>query len=105
MPSTEEKLEAVVRMLCPLEVTSRGMMGEYLLYLDGTHFGDICDDRLMLKITPAVDRMLPDCPREPPYPGASPMANAEGVGSDVLTETIRAMIPELPKKKACRLFR
>lgn len=105
MPSTEERLEGILAMLSPLEITSRMMMGEYLLYVDGTHFGDVCDDRLMLKITPASESGLPDSPREPPYPGASPMIVADGVPTDVLIDTIRAMIPELPRKKACRPFR
>lgn len=105
MPNENERLDQVVSMLSPLGgITWKQMMGEYLLYLDGFGFGGIYDDRLMLKITSSVDELLPNAPREAPYPGAREMAVVDGVDSDVLFDLIPRMCSELPKKKACRLF-
>lgn len=105
MSSEKERLEQVVDMLSPIgEITWKEMMGEYLLYLDGFGFGGIYDDRLMLKVTPSVDRMLPDAPREPPYPGVMEMAVVDDVPVEVLTEVLPQMCFELPRKKACRPF-
>ena len=47
-------------------ITYRRMFGEYGLYCDGKYFGVICADRALVKITPAGEALLPDCP------GASP---------------------------------
>ena len=105
MSSEEERLEQVVEMLSPLgEITWKELMGEYLLYLDGFGFGGIYDDRLMLKPTPSVDRMIPDAPREAPYPGAGAMVVADSVPLEILMELLPQMCFELPKKKACRPF-
>ena len=105
MSSEDARLEQIVEMLSPLgEITWKMMMGEYLLYLDGFGFGGIYDDRLMLKPTPSVDRMIPDAPREAPYPGAGEMVVADDVPLDTLMELLPQMCFELPKKKACRPF-
>lgn len=40
----------MLEQLAELKVTSRPMMGEYLLYKDGVYFGGVCDDRLLVKI-------------------------------------------------------
>ena len=43
-------------------VTTRKMMGEYILYVDGKVFGGIYDDRLLVKSVPAALAMLPELP-------------------------------------------
>ena len=40
-------------------VTTRKMMGEYILYADGKIFGGIYDDRLLVRL---LDAMLPELP-------------------------------------------
>lgn len=105
MSSCDERLDKVLKMLEPLgDISYRQMMGKYILYLDGTQFGGINDDRFMLKITPSVDGSLPDAPREPPYPGAKDMVVVDDVDAGLLLDLIPRMCTELPRKKACRLY-
>ena len=105
MSSCDERLDKVLKMLEPLgDISYKQMMGEYILYLDGTQFGGINDDRFMLKVTPSVDGSLPDAPREPPYPGAKDMVVVDDVDAGLLLDLIPRMCSELPRKKACRLY-
>lgn len=59
------------------EIKSRAMMGEYLLYYKGVYFAAVCDDRLLLKPTPAGEALLPGAAMEAPYEGAKPMILVE----------------------------
>ena len=105
MSSKIECLEMILDRMSSLgDITYRSMMGEYLLYLNGVQFGGIYDDRFMLKITPSVESILPDYPREPPYPGAGYMVVVDDVDIEIVLDLIPRMCSELPKKKACRLF-
>ena len=57
---------------------------------------------LLVKITPTVQKMLPDAPVEPPYPGAKDMLLVENVDDrEFLVKLFTAIEPEmtLPKKK------
>ena len=53
MSTTKEQLNQVLEKLdqTPLNITSRPMMGEYLLYADGVLFGGLYDGRLLIKKT------------------------------------------------------
>ena len=96
MPSSPESLEAVKAILP--EATSRKMMGEYLLYMDGKLFGGIYDDRLLVKPTPSALSLMPGAVREQPYPGAKEMLLVENVEDTVFLETLlTAMWGELPE--------
>lgn len=53
------------------------MMGEFLLYNDGTLFGGIYDDRLLVKIVPENAQF--EMPEAIPYDGAKPMYQVEDV--------------------------
>lgn len=82
------------------EITSRQMMGEYLLYCRGRLFGGLCDNRLMVKDIPAARELLPGAALEPPYPGAKPMLVVEAVDdAEFLSRLTRAMYPHLPEPK------
>jgi TfoX/Sxy family transcriptional regulator of competence genes len=83
-------------------VTTRRMMGEYILYADGKIFGGIYDDRLLVKPVPAAVAMLPGAKKQLPYEGAKPMlrVTAEQIeDSDFLAKLLDAMLPELPAPK------
>ena len=67
MPSDASSLEKV-RAILP-EITSRKMMGEYLLYMEGKLFGGIYDDRLLIKLTKASMALLKGYPSAFPYEG------------------------------------
>ena len=70
MASTKEYLDFVLEQLSELdEVSSRAMMGEYILYYRGKVFGGIYDDRLLVKPVPAAVKLMPDAELELPYDG------------------------------------
>ncbi|MBQ9226045.1 MAG: TfoX/Sxy family protein [Fibrobacter sp.] len=83
-------------------VTTRKMMGEYILYADGKVFGGIYDDRLLVKPVPAAVAMLPGAKKQLPYEGAKPMlrvTNEQIADSKFLAKLLDAMLPELPTAK------
>ena len=80
-------------------ITWRRMFGEYGLYCDGKYFGCVCDDRLQVKITPAGEALLPDCPRGIPYEGGGEMLLPDVENREVLTELVRATCAALPERK------
>ena len=80
-------------------ITWRRMFGEYGLYCDGKYFGCVCDDRLLVKITPAGEALLPDCPRGIPYEGGGEMLLPDVEKREVLTELVRATCAALPERK------
>lgn len=51
-------------------LTSRRMLGEYVLYLDGKVVALVCDDQLFLKPTAQGRTVLGAVSLAPPYPGA-----------------------------------
>lgn len=53
MASSQDYLDYVLDLLSGVEgLTTRKMMGEYLLYSEGTLFGGVYDDRLLIKERP-----------------------------------------------------
>ena len=83
-------------------VTYRRMFGEYGLYCDGKYFGVVCDDRVLVKITPAGEALLPDCPRGIPYEGGREMFLPDAEDRETLTELVRVTCAALPEKKPRR---
>ena len=74
MASGKEYLEYVLEQLSLAEgLRWRPMMGEYLIYCRGKLVGGVYDDRLLVKPTKSALALLPDAPREEPYPGGKPM--------------------------------
>ena len=104
MASSREYLEFVLDQLSGLEgISSRSMMGEYLIYVQGKLVGGIYDDRLLVKPTESAKGMLPDSPLELPYEGAKEMLLADCVDDRetlrALLEAVAADLPEGKKKK------
>ena len=106
MASSKEYLTFILDQLSGLNgITWRAMMGEYILYFRGRVAGGIYDDRLLVKPVPAALALMPDAPRELPYPGAKEMLLVEDIDNgDFLRELFRAMYDELqePKKPSNR---
>ena len=76
-------------------VTSRAMMGEYLLYYQGKLVGGLYDNRLLVKPVPAALSYLAN-----PYPSAKPMIEVEDLEeSGYVLALFEAMWPELPAPK------
>lgn len=100
MASTNQYLEFVLDLLGELDdVAHRKMMGEYVLYYRGKVIGGIYDDRFLLKVTPASERLLPDAPRATPYEGAKEMLLVEVEDRGTLHDVVDAMWQELPAPK------
>ena len=100
MSSTNQYLEFVLDLLGELDdVEHRKMMGEYVLYYRGKVVGGIYDDRFLLKVTPASERLLPEAPRAIPYEGAKEMLLVEVEDRDTLHDVVDAMWQELPAPK------
>lgn len=106
MPSSEKFRDYVLAQFKgELRVTTRKMMGEYILYADGKIFGGIYDDRLLVKPVAAAKTMLSDAKLQLPYDGAKPMlrVTAEQIADKgLLARLLDAILPELPapaKKK------
>ena len=98
MASSEDYLEFVLELLGELpDVTSRKMMGEYLLYAKGKLFGGVYDDRFLVKDTPAARKLLTSV--EIPYEGASPMLLVDVEDRHAVASLVKAMLPELPEPK------
>lgn len=101
MATSKDYLNFILDQLSGLEgITSRPMMGEYLLYYQGKLFGDVCDNRLLLKPVPAAVELLPGAAYEPPYPGAKEMLLVEDLENrELLTQVVEAMYSQLPAPK------
>lgn len=101
MASTKEYLDFVLEQLSDLdEISSRAMMGEYILYYRGRAFGGIYDDRLLVKPVPAAMKRMPDAEMELPYDGAKEMILVDDVDNrELLCELVQSMWEDLPEKK------
>ena len=100
MSSTDQYLEFVLDLLGELDdVAHHKMMGEYVLYYRSKVVGGIYDDRFLLKVTPASERLLPEAPRAIPYEGAKEMLLVEVEDRDTLHDVVDAMWEEVPTPK------
>lgn len=74
MASSKDYLDFILDQLSLVDgVSTRKMMGEYLVYVRGKLIGGIYDDCFLLKPLPAVIAMLPDAMHIAPYPAARKM--------------------------------
>ena len=98
MASSDEYLQYVLDLLDEVpEVTSRKMMGEYLLYVSGKLFGGIYDDRFLVKDTPAARAVLSTV--EIPYEGAASMLLVDVEDSETIAAMVESMYSDLPEPK------
>ena len=97
MASSKAYLDFVLEQLSELdEITSRAMMGEYILYYRGRVVGGIYDDRFLVKPTKSARAMMPDADWELPYEGAKEMLLVDNVDNkDFLRDLLKAMYDEL----------
>ena len=97
MASTKAYLDFVLEQLSGLdEISSRAMMGAFILYYRGKVFGGIYDDRLLVKPVPVVVKMMPDAEMEPPYDGAKKMILVDDVDNrQFLCGLVESMWEEL----------
>ena len=104
MASTKDYLSYVLEQLGELEgISTRAMMGEYIIYYREKIIGGIYDDRLLVKPTASARALIPSAPEELPYEGAKKMLLVEDIDDkSFLAKLVTAMYGELPaprKKK------
>ena len=101
MASSTEYLEFILEQLSELDdITSRAMMGEYIIYYRGKIVGGIYDDRFLVKPTKSAVKLMPDAEMELPYEGTKEMLMVDSVDNkEFLKELFEAMYSELPAPK------
>lgn len=100
MASRKEYVAYVMEQLSSLQgVSTRPMMGEYVLYYRDKAVGGIYDDRLLLKPVPSALALMPQAVYEIPYEGAKPMLLADVDDSALVCSVLTAMYDELPAPK------
>ena len=101
MSTSKGYLEYILEQLSGLEeITSRQMMGEYVIYFKGRIAAYLCDDRFLVKPVKSAFEMLPDAPLEPPYEGAKEMILVTNTDDrEFLKELFIKIFDELPEPK------
>ena len=85
------------------DVSSRAMMGEYIIYYRGKIIGGIYDDRFLVKPVKAAKEMMPDADMELPYEGAKEMLLIEDLDDrEFLANLLEGMYDELPAPRKKR---
>ena len=99
MATTKEYENFILEQLCLLDgVDCKPMMGEYLLYYNGTLFGGIYDNRLLVKIVDTNKKY--NMNEQIPYEGAKPMYLIDDVDNkELLKEIVIETCKGLPIKK------
>ena len=101
MASSKEYLNFIMEQLGMAdEVSSRAMMGEYVIYYRGKVIGGIYDDRFLVKDTPSARALMPNAELETPYEGGKPMLLVDNVDSrEFLCGLLEALYGDLPAAK------
>lgn len=101
MSSTKEYVKYVLDQLSDAgEVSSRAMMGEYVIYYRGKVIGGIYDDRFLIKPTASAKALLPDAEYQIPYEGAKEMLLVDAIeNKQFMANLLESMYPELPARK------
>lgn len=101
MASSKEFVNFVLEQLSGLEqVSSRAMMGEYIIYYKERIVGGIYDNRFLVKPVDSALALMPDASWELPYEGAKKMLLVDNLDDrDFLEKLLNEMYDELPPPK------
>ncbi len=101
MASSKEFVNFVLEQLSGLEqVSSRAMMGEYIIYYRERIVGGIYDNRFLVKPVDSALALMPDASWELPYEGAKKMLLVDNLDDrDFLEKLLNEMYDELPLPK------
>lgn len=101
MATKREYYEFIMEQLSEIQdVSSRAMMGEYIIYYRNKVVGGIYDDNFLIKPVAAAKRLMPDAPLKLPYEGAKPMLMVDNVDNrDFLKTLFEEIYDELPSPK------
>ena len=92
----------VTDQLDGMNVRAMPMMGGYLFYIEGRIFGGLYDsEELLVKLTPASRRALPDEAPVVPYEGSKQLMLPCPLLEDreAFRQLVLDMLPELPEPK------
>ena len=97
MATTKDYLQYILDQISDLEnITYRQMMGEYILYYNWKIIWWIYDNRLLLKPTNKVKKLINNLEMQIPYPWAKEMIYVDNVdNSDYIMELINETYDEL----------
>ncbi len=100
MASSKEYLDFVLDQLSGLDgITSRAMMGEFIIYYRGKVVGGIYDNRFLVKSVKAALSMMPEAELELPYEGGNKMLLVDDLENrEFLHRLIESVYNELPEK-------
>ena len=101
MGKNKELAEYIMDQLAELgDIRNIPMMGGYVFYYRERIFGGIYGNGVLVRITEASKKYMPDSVPEPPYEGAKPMLPVTILEErDALQAMVREMYPELPARK------
>ena len=101
MASTKEYLNYILEQLSGLDdISSRAMMGEYIIYYQGKVIGGIYDNRFLVKPVKSAAELMPEAPYELPYEGGKEMLMVEDIEDrELMEKLLNAMVGELPAPK------
>lgn len=103
MATSQQTIDYILEMLSEISsMRTRKMFGEYALYCDEKVVGFVCDDRLLLKITPASTAHVRSKTTGLPYPGAKEYYQIDENDWDdreYMTELIQITADSLPMPK------
>lgn len=99
--STRELADYVMDQLSDLPgIRNIPMMGGYIFYINERIFGGIYESGVMVKITDASRRAMPDSQPMPPYDGAKPMLPVTLLDDrEAFQRMVSEMFDELPERK------
>lgn len=92
MATSEDTLNRFMKYIDDDHITTRKMMGEYIIYFDKTVVGGLYDNRLLIKSTPSSSEILKDCKVISPYPNAKQMIHYPNIED---SETILKVVKQV----------
>lgn len=94
MASSNDYLAFIYDLLREVDgISSKKMMGEYLLYKDGILFGGIYDNRFLVKKT--ASSSLLGLSEQIPYPGAKPMLLVDSESPREIASIVLNLVKDL----------
>ena len=103
MATSQHTMDIILENLADIPtIRTHKMFGEYALYCDDKVVGFVCDDRLLLKITPESTALVRTKATGKPYPGAKDYYHIDENDWDdreYMQELVTATADSLPAAK------
>ncbi len=97
MPSDNEYLTYILELLREVDgITFKKMMGEFILYKNGTIFGGVYDNRFLVKKSKSLESSSLE--EQIPYPGAKPMLLVDSENPNEIKDLVELLYKDLANK-------